>query len=240
MKLKLDLHIHSKESPDGRMTIEEIIAEAKKIGLDGAAVCDHDTLTSFEKQNVPDDFMLIPGEEFSTKYGHILGLFLTEPILSTDPSEIIHEIHKQNGISVLAHPFERHRDPSRFNAIIDMLDGVEIWNGRANRKNKQANEMAVSFARKHGFAFFAGSDAHVPREIGNGCVTVNVDVKTEAAIKRALLSPENEVSGKEGRQIDVARSQWTKLNEKKNANIFNRLKWFAFALKCVAGDLFIK
>ena len=44
MKLKLDLHIHSERSPDGRMTLSEIVERAKAAGLDGVAVCDHDAV----------------------------------------------------------------------------------------------------------------------------------------------------------------------------------------------------
>ena len=38
MELKLDLHIHSQRSPDGIMTLDEIVSLAKARGLDGAAV----------------------------------------------------------------------------------------------------------------------------------------------------------------------------------------------------------
>ena len=35
MKLKLDLHIHSELSQDGRMTVGEIVGTARAAGLDG-------------------------------------------------------------------------------------------------------------------------------------------------------------------------------------------------------------
>ena len=38
MELRLDLHIHSERSPDGRMTLSEIVERAKAAGLDGV-VC---------------------------------------------------------------------------------------------------------------------------------------------------------------------------------------------------------
>ena len=37
MELRLDLHTHSAASADGRMSVEEIVAEARKKGLGGAA-----------------------------------------------------------------------------------------------------------------------------------------------------------------------------------------------------------
>ena len=108
MKLKLDLHIHSERSPDGRMTLSEIVERAKAAGLDGVAVCDHDAVL----ENPPEfpDFLLIPGVEVSTEQGHLLGLFVREPIGTKDFAAAAEAIHAQGGLAVLAHPFEHSRD----------------------------------------------------------------------------------------------------------------------------------
>ena len=75
--MKLDLHIHSKYSPDGRMEIEDIIKTAKARGLDGVAVTDHNSvkggLSALEFCK-GSDFLVIPGIEVSTTKGHVLGL----------------------------------------------------------------------------------------------------------------------------------------------------------------------
>ena len=78
MTLTLDLHIHSAASHDGRLTLPEIAALAAAAGLDGVAVCDHDVVLT----EAPEDFgvLIIPGAEFSTEHGHLLGRFLTAPI----------------------------------------------------------------------------------------------------------------------------------------------------------------
>ena len=38
MEVKLDLHIHSEHSPDGRMSLDEIVSCARARGLQGVAV----------------------------------------------------------------------------------------------------------------------------------------------------------------------------------------------------------
>lgn len=53
--MKADMHIHSTVS-DGSYTIKEIIAKAKKRGLDGIAITDHDTLS--HKKQIPFDCQL--------------------------------------------------------------------------------------------------------------------------------------------------------------------------------------
>ncbi len=93
MEIRLDLHIHSEYSPDGRMSIEEIVEQAKKAGLNGVAVCDHDRVWTgggiYNNNNNNNnngiegelsDFYIISGVEISTEYGHLLGWFVDKPI----------------------------------------------------------------------------------------------------------------------------------------------------------------
>ncbi len=223
MKLSLDLHIHSEASLDGRMTAEEIVGAALEAGLDGVAVTDHDAFFALpEGYELPEGFIIIPGTEFSTEYGHLLGLFLKEPVKAKGFRAVAAEIHAQGGLCVMAHPFERTRDPERLLSVIDELDGIETWNGRANRKNPEANAMA--------------SDAHIAREVGNGFVTVEVGEPSLENIKKALLTPGNPTGGREGRDIDVARSQYTAL-KKRGGGLLKRLKWALFAAKCLLCDM---
>ena len=237
MKLSLDLHIHSEASLDGRMTAEEIVGAALEAGLDGVAVTDHDAFFALpEGYEPPEGFIIIPGTEFSTEYGHLLGIFLKEPVKAKGFRAVAAEIHAQGGLCVMAHPFERTRDPERLLSVIDELDGIETWNGRANRKNPEANAMALRLSRERGLPAFAGSDAHIAREVGNGFVTVEVGEPSLENIKKALLTPGNPTGGREGRDIDVARSQYTAL-KKRGGGLSKRLKWGLFAAKCLLCDM---
>ena len=243
MELKLDLHIHSAASNDGRMTLAEIVAAAKEKGLDGVAVCDHDRLFQPARKDAgaellrEDGMLVIPGEEFSTEYGHLLGLFLTAPVAAKGFAATVEAIRAQGGLAVLAHPFEHHGDAARIAPILPLLDGLEVWNGRADRKRKSANAEAAALAESTGLPRFAGSDAHLPREIGNGVVTVTVEEATADALKAALLRPGNPIEGRSGRHIDVAKSQHTVLKKTK-AGCKKRIRWLLFAAKCAAEDVF--
>lgn len=234
MQIKLDLHIHSHFSLDGRESPEAILRRAKKLGLQGVAICDHDRL--FSDRPETGGVLLIPGEEFSTEYGHLLGLFLKEPVRPGSFEEIVAGIHAQDGLAVLAHPFEHSADAGRIEPIAHLLDGVETWNGRANRKNPRANEMAAAFAEKHGLPGTGGSDAHLLEEIGNGTVTVEAASLTEEAVRAALLRRGNAVSGVNGRAVCVARSQFTR-RRKTHAGLLSYGKWMLFAAKCCLHDI---
>ena len=81
------------------MTLAEIAARARAAGLNGAAVCDHDRTL----EEVPEfpDFLLIPGVEVSTEYGHLLGLFVREPIGTRKFAEAVERIRQKHGYASL-------------------------------------------------------------------------------------------------------------------------------------------
>lgn len=235
MEVKLDLHIHSVRSPDGCMELEEIVERAREAGLQGVAVCDHD----LTMETVPEfpDFLVIPGVEVSTDRGHLLGLFVTKGIESRRAEEAVEEIHRQGGLAVLAHPFERRRDGDHILPVASRLDGLEVWNSRADRKHRQANAMAEAFAREHGLAPFAGSDAHVPQEVGNGVIRVEAEALTPEAVREALRRGTGQVvRRKESRAWYTAKSQLHK-RRRTGAGALAYAKWGAFAVKCLLRDL---
>ena len=197
MELRLDLHIHSERSFDGCMSLSEIVALARERGLNGVAICDHDRVLD----EVPefDDFLVIPATEVSTERGHLLGLFVREPIETRKFSESVTAIHAQGGLAVIAHPFEHSTDANRLDDVMSRLDGVEIWNSRADRKNKSANAMARELAQKWEKPVTAGSDAHVPEEVGGGVTVLEADeLSLSAAL--ALFEKNCEYAAAFGRQ----------------------------------------
>ncbi len=75
----IDLHSHTTES-DGTFSPAELIAEARRIGLEALAVTDHDTLAGSDAaQQFAGDLDLVRGIELSTKFqgrtAHLLGYF---------------------------------------------------------------------------------------------------------------------------------------------------------------------
>lgn len=82
MKALADLHVHSDRS-DGLHAPQELVKRAEKIGLEGIALTDHDTLDGlrdFMDAPTLTDLQRIPGVEISTEYQgfelHMLGYFV--------------------------------------------------------------------------------------------------------------------------------------------------------------------
>jgi len=171
-----DLHVHSKYSKDSINDPRWIIKVAKKKGLSGVAITDHDTIKGSliaKKINNDPDFEIIPGVEIKTDIGDIIGLWITEEIKSRSWEEVIDEIHSQGGVAVLPHPYRGHRAVEE---IANRVDVIEVFNARTSKElNKKAHELAMKLHK----GISAGSDAHVPFEIGRGVAVINSDLRKD-------------------------------------------------------------
>ena len=191
--MNFDFHIHSKHSFDSILEPKKIIKVAKKKGLDGVAITDHNTIIGgleAKKINADQDFLVIVGSEINTEIGDITGLFLNEEIKSRSSREVVDEIHEQNGIVVLPHPYRGHKIDALVK-ILDRVELIEVFNARNNElQNLKAGELTTSY-KKHSIA---GSDAHFSSEIGLGrtIIKMECDIKD---VRRKLLKGEVEIVG---------------------------------------------
>ena len=97
MIILLDLHVHSNSSFDSILSPKIIAKLIKRQGLHGYALTDHDTVDNLEEAGFyakKSGLIFIPGIERKTDKGDILGLFITENIISYDFEEVISEITK--------------------------------------------------------------------------------------------------------------------------------------------------
>ncbi len=240
MVLKLDLHVHSDRSTDGRSSLSELIAAAKTRGLDGFALADHDLLSeSFESE----DFIIIPACECSTSEGHIIGLFLSElPRCLKSQSghlptarEAIDEISRQGGISIWAHPYERHTDINEDAA--SLADFIETANARANFKNIYANDRAADLARRLNKPSTGGSDGHHAHEVGNAYTEICCKGIELNDIQRALQSGNTRaILVSNTPRLQKGLSQLEKCR-RTNAGLPRRCKAYAYLLYCLILDL---
>jgi len=184
--IAIDFHIHSCFSFDSLTKPHQILQEARSKGLDGVAVTDHETIQgglATALLNRDPNFLVIVGAEYSTEAGDIIGLFLQEEISSRDPLALIREIHQQDGLVLLPHPFHGHRlDPN----ILKEVDIIESFNARETPEN---NRKALDLARKLNKPTMCGSDAHLAQDIGTCRMAFSTrDIKAELVCKAAQLT----------------------------------------------------
>lgn len=247
MIYRLDLHLHTDASPDSRTSLEDAVRKAKEKGVHALAVCDHNRCAPQEVFDRPlrDGVLLLPGVEYATEAGHLLGLFLRRPVRVAGEesgrvpfAEAAAAIRAAGGISVLAHPFElTQRSVEEISAQIAaneaLLDGIEIFNARATKKRRNANRLARDAAERfsHPVWMTAGSDAHTKREIGGAYVEVEAAELTADALRAAMESPISYHCGK-CRHTALAQSRLIRL-KKTGAGLKSYLKWCAYAGVCL-------
>jgi len=188
--LKLDLHVHSNDSPDSISSWDAIFNRARERGLDGLAITDHDVFDRerFRTASRQTDLLLIPGEEITSSHGHIIGLFLEEKVEpGQDPETTIEAIHSQEGIAIAAHPyrlFDNYRS-----GFFNQFDAVESFNGRSGDPTVEGspNYYADELAREFRYGVTGGSDSHVPWTVGQGYTVLDAQSNPDS-VKECLLS----------------------------------------------------
>ena len=173
--MKFDLHIHSTYS-DGHADVNEIIKVAKRRGLDGIAITDHDTMRGIPaaRRYIKDqklDLVLIPGIEVSTSEGHLIVLGVDKPLeRRKSPEETIEMAHDLGGIADVPHPYHPFR-----HAIgrIPDADAVEVYNSK--HLFGLANGRARIEARRRSMPIVAGSDSHFAETVGLGVTEIEAE-----------------------------------------------------------------
>jgi len=182
LQLKIDLHVHTHYSYDSLITPEDLVFYAKKRGLDGVAITDHDRTDGALKIAKETDVLIIPGIEVSSSNGHVLGLNAQEPIpqgLSAD--ETVDRIHEAGGMAVACHPvgFFKGKLGKHINS---KFDAVEVINSSAFPFN-YAVKNSQKIASQLGLTKVGGSDAHYGPEIGCAYTVVEAELEVEKIIK---------------------------------------------------------
>ena len=165
--MRVDLHLHSSASFDGRVPPIEIARRCRQLGLSPIVLTDHDTIDG-ARSLMDAGEQVVVGQEILTSEGELIGLFLKEVVpKQLSPEEATTAVKGQGGLVYLEHPYDTGRRNMREEAIeriADQIDIVEVFNGRSQPEiNRRAEELRTTL----GVAAGAGSDAHSLPEIGS-------------------------------------------------------------------------
>ncbi len=167
---KVDLHSHTIFSKDCLTRTEDAIARAREIGLDKLAITEHDNLAGAlrAKELAPD--LIIVGEEIMTTHGELIAYFVKEEVpRGLSPQETVRRLREQGAVVAIPHPLDSLRNSAMgmesVLEVIGLVDALEVRNARCVRPHD--NVAALSLAQEHGLLVTAGSDAHIPFELGH-------------------------------------------------------------------------
>jgi len=158
----LAFHIHTSYSVDCTISPKSLIGYCVDQNVDMLIVTDHDSMESLpilNSLNMQNKIKIIPGVEYTTEAGDIIGIFINKMLEFSSSNDLIDKIHQENGLVVLPHPFKGHK----LN-LIDMqnIDLIETFNARCSTKQ---NNLAFDLAIKNNKPKIFGNDAHLNSEL---------------------------------------------------------------------------
>ena len=181
-----NFHMHTTCS-DGRLTPQQLLHQARDIGLQGLAITDHHTLAGYHqvsRSSSRGDLKVWTGIEINAFLldceVHILGYGFDPhhsrltPYLQRQTTEgrdyiataVIDAIHAAGGLAVLAHPF-RYRSPG--GRLIQAahaagIDGIEAYYSYSNpfpwAPSPRQTQKAVDMAKQFDLYTTCGTDTH--------------------------------------------------------------------------------
>jgi len=184
----IDLHTHTwPSSLDSELKPAELVEQAKKVGLDGICLTDHDWFWEngeVAKLGQEHDFLVMPGVEITTDEGHFLVFGLEHYVYGMHRSDFLKRmVDREGGAMVLAHPYRRqfkiedYSEEYGYYAAVQRVcdhpaflvaDAVEVLNGKGR---EMENGFSLEVCERLGLRAAGGSDAHALHEIGT-CATV--------------------------------------------------------------------
>lgn len=171
----VDIHAHTiLYSDDSDLRLEELILHAKRWGLNGICLTEHDSF--WKEEDIVGlshkyDFAIFPGVEINTEHGHFLVFGLKQYEFGMHHTRFVRKrVDEVGGAIVLAHPYrgQVHQNPTPNtkleqackNTIFDIVDAVEILNSMSKDVE---NNFAYKLCSKLEFKTVGGSDAHALR-----------------------------------------------------------------------------
>jgi predicted metal-dependent phosphoesterase TrpH len=164
---------------------------ARRIGLDGVVITEHDWLWTEGELEVlralAEDLVILTGVEVSAREGHFLAYGVTNPFAmprGIGVADLCREVHRQGGAVVAAHPF-RWGQP--FEEILDEerpeLDGLELM---SSNMDESCRRRSAEVRARLGLAGMGNSDAHHEDVLGFCYTEFPGEIRTTADLVAAI------------------------------------------------------
>ncbi|HUP54358.1 MAG TPA: PHP-associated domain-containing protein [Methylomirabilota bacterium] len=194
---RADLHIHTIAS-DGTADVGSILDRVAADGvLDVIAITDHERIdAALAGRAMAADRGLavevVVGEEVTTLGGHLLALWIDQPIPPyRSLRTTIKAVHEAGGLAIPAHPLVPYPLCAQGRVLRGLLDdadetvhpdGLETFNPTA--LGRPWHDRVVRFADEHRLARVGNSDAHALDAVGVGWTTF--EGRTATDLRRAI------------------------------------------------------
>lgn len=182
----VDMHVHTvRGAADSSLTPDQLIEEARRIGLTGVNISEHDRVWEphlLEEFRERSGLFVSRGMEVSTDMGHmiVIGLDRYVPGIRR-AAELRRVLDEVGGFMTVAHPFRHFFDPIHFRRdgrppfemtpeeaaermpVFKLVDEIEIANGGSTPRE---NQFALKVAEVLGKQGIGASDCHSTNGVG--------------------------------------------------------------------------
>jgi sugar phosphate isomerase/epimerase len=182
----VDMHVHTvRGAADSSLTPDQLIEEARRIGLTGVNISEHDRVWEphlLEEFRERSGLFVSRGMEVSTDMGHmiVIGLDRYVPGIRR-AAELRKVLDEVGGFMTVAHPFRHFFDPIHFRRdgrppfemtpkeaaermpVFKLVDEIEIANGGSTPRE---NQFALKVAKALGKRGIGASDCHSTNGVG--------------------------------------------------------------------------
>ncbi len=195
--MRLDLHNHTRHSPDSKVDPAALVHRARALGLDGIAITDHNSVAGVRAAidaaaDLPG-FLVIPATEVSTAEGHVLAFGVSDPIpRDLAPSETVERIVAAGGVAVAAHPYRFWSGLGERSTLSAKFAAYEVRNARTLRAG---NERADRLAEGQRVGRTGGSDSHFLDEVGRAFAVLDRGPSTLDDVLQSIGARETRAEG---------------------------------------------
>jgi len=209
-RVRLDLHVHSRHSPDSELSVEAIVSGLAAVGLNGFALTDHNTVAGHGElaavQAKFPELILLPGVEVSTVEGHLLAYGVSQaPPSQRSVAEAVEWVRDHGGVSVLSHPFRRAHGAGHAVAESARVNALETVNGH---NSPGANRKAAAEAKRRGLGATGGSDVHALYDLGRAYTEFPEGTNRVEAVLRSLHAGTQTAGGRSLSFPERVRYEW--------------------------------
>ena len=199
--LVIDIHAHtSPASPCSDALVDDLIQQAKDIGLDGICLTDHNYVWSeadLKALRQKHDFLVLGGNEITTDRGDVLVFGYYEDIKNVITlADLRERVLNAGGYMVLAHPFRGFlvvdvnkvglsAEKAAQRDVFGYVDAMEVHNGKLTPSENDFSHDVAGIVK---LPQTGGSDAHKPDEVGVFATRFFADIENETDLVRALHS----------------------------------------------------
>ncbi len=190
---KIDMHVHTLLGGDSAIRPEEVVAQARRVGLDGVCITEHhsyDLSQPFVRIAQKQGFPIFRGLEYRAAEGHLLIYGVRAGKGDFPPGlpmqTVMTWVERRGGVGVPAHPYQPGMVGSALGDRVLQLKGLVALETLNGSLPPEMNRLAQTAALQLSVAGIGGSDAHGIQALGKAYTCFPAAFASEAELVACL------------------------------------------------------